>query len=77
MQVEDFIKFLPLDIGETVKIAESAGNHISIEHFDENKYNIKYHKDSYVCDINFDEVEPCYINLLPEEMIQRAIFFEN
>ena len=80
LQVEDFIKFLPLDIGETVKIAESAGNHISIEHFDENKYNIKYHKDSYVCDINFDEPqEPCYpINhspLLPEESDPKSDIF--
>ncbi len=63
LQIEDFIQFLPLDIGETVEIGETmaARNSIVIEHFDKNKYNIKYRKDSYVCDINFAEPqEPCY-----------------
>ena len=72
--MEDFIKFLPLDIGETVAIEETAhsDSNIVIEHFAENQYNIKYKQTSYVCDINFDTPqEPCYpINhspLLPEE----------
>ena len=63
LQIEDFIQFLPLDIGETVNVEETAqsGNNIVIEHFAENQYNIQYKKTSYVCNINFDEPqEPCY-----------------
>ena len=74
LQIEDFIKFLPLDIGETVNTEENvqSGNNIVIEHFGKNQYNITHKQTSYVCDINFDEPqEPCYpINhapLLPEE----------
>ena len=75
LQIDDFIEFSPLNIGDTVEIIENGDqqNSIKIDHLKENCYNITYQNKTYSCDINFNESQkPCYPikqePLLKEEM---------